>query len=71
MRENTKAMSKRGDISDVTAPAHTHVWFAVYAGNESLAKKIPLMPVALLVVKSVKPFHVIYKVRRRRFLVFY
>ena len=70
VRVKTKAMSNRGDISDVTAPAHTRVWFAVYAGSESLGKKIPLMPVALLVVKSVKPFHVLYKVRRRRFPVF-
>lgn len=51
VRVKTKAMAIRGDISGVTAPAHTRIWFAMYAGSESFAKKIPLMPVALLVVK--------------------
>lgn len=37
VRVKTKAMAIRGDISGVTAPAHTRIvtriWFAMYAGR--------------------------------------
>ena len=68
MRLNIKDMWNRGGISDVTAPAHTRVWFAVYTGSKSPTRLEE--PVALIGVKSVKPFNVLYEVRTRDFHCF-
>ena len=65
-------MSNKGGKSVTKPPPRTPVYgLRCMLGANHPPLKIPLMPVVLPVVKSVKPFPVLYEVRTRRFPVFY